>query len=121
MLAFTIYLPPVTKKNSQRIVMRGRYPKLLPSKAYMDYEKKCEPFMPDCETICNRVNVRTTFFMKTRRKVDLCNLQEAICDVLVHYKVIEDDNASIVVSMDGSRVMYDKDNPRTEVVIEEVI
>lgn len=28
-----------------------------------------------------------------------------------------DDNSQIIVSHDGSRVLYDKDNPRTEVTI----
>ncbi len=45
---------------------------------------------------------------------------EAIDDILTHYGVIADDNYSIVQSHDGSRVFVDKENPRTEVIIEEV-
>ena len=55
--------------------------------------------------------------MPTRHQVDLTNLQAAIDDILVHYKVIKDDNYSIIVSHDGSRVFYDKEHPRTEVYI----
>jgi len=55
--------------------------------------------------------------MPTRRRVDLTNLLEAIDDVLVHYGVLSDDNSSIIVSHDGSRVLYDKARPRTEVTI----
>jgi hypothetical protein len=40
--------------------------------------------------------------------------------VLVKYGAIIDDNSLIVASMDGSRVYYDKDNPRTEIYIERV-
>ena len=58
--------------------------------------------------------------MPTRRRVDLCNLHEALCDVLVKHGVIADDNSNIVAGMDGSRVLYDKNNPRTEIVIEEI-
>lgn len=58
--------------------------------------------------------------MDSRRLVDLVNLEQALCDILVHYKIIEDDNSRIIASMDGSRVRYDKANPRTEVTIEEV-
>ena len=58
--------------------------------------------------------------MPTRRRVDLCNLLEATCDLLVHHGVLEDDNSAVVVSHDGSRVLYDKEHPRTEVFIEEV-
>ena len=38
-------------------------------------------------------------------------------DVITHYGVIADDSADIVLATDGSRVKYDKDNPRTEVEI----
>lgn len=55
--------------------------------------------------------------MPTKRRVDLTNLLEAIDDVLVKYEVLKDDNSEIITSHDGSRVLYDKDNPRTEVVI----
>jgi Holliday junction resolvase RusA-like endonuclease len=55
--------------------------------------------------------------MPTRRKVDLVNLLEATHDILVKYEVLADDNSGIIYSVDGSRVMYDKENPRTEVEI----
>ena len=55
--------------------------------------------------------------MPTKRRVDLGNLQASTCDILVKYKVIADDNCKIVASMDGSKVFYDKDNPRTEITI----
>jgi Holliday junction resolvase RusA-like endonuclease len=55
--------------------------------------------------------------MPTRRKVDLTNLLEAIDDVMVKAGLLADDNADIVQSHDGSRVLYDKDRPRTEIYI----
>lgn len=64
-----------------------------------------------------KVNVKCIYFMPTKRRVDLVNLQEATLDVLVAYKIIDDDNSQIVASMDGSRVYYDKENPRTEIEI----
>lgn len=75
------------------------------------------PFMPRVSTIDRTVNVKATFYMPTHRIVDLVNLQEALLDVLVKHRVLDDDNSRIVVSMDGSRVEYDKENPRTEVEI----
>ena len=56
--------------------------------------------------------------MSTKRKVDLTNLLEAIDDVLVKCNVLLDDDSNIIKSHDGSRVYYDKENPRTEVYIE---
>ena len=58
--------------------------------------------------------------MATRRKVDLVNLLEATCDILVHTGVLEDDNSRIVTGHDGSEVRYDKENPRVEIEISEV-
>ena len=55
--------------------------------------------------------------MPTRRRVDLLNLLEASLDILVDAGILEDDNSSIVVSHDGSRVLYDKENPRAEITI----
>lgn len=55
--------------------------------------------------------------MNARRKVDALNLGEALDDILIKYGVIEDDNCLIVASHDGSRVFYDKENPRTEIEI----
>lgn len=93
---------------------------VIPSKQYRQYEKDCGVFMPHIETINEPVNVQAVYYMPTRRRVDLCNLHEALCDVLVHYGVVKDDNSNIIATMDGSRVEYDKTNPRTEVIIQKV-
>ena len=61
--------------------------------------------------------VRCLFYMPSRRRVDLTNLLESVDDALVAAGVLADDNSQIIVSHDGSRVLYDKDNPRTEVSI----
>lgn len=113
-----INIKPVTKKNSQRIIIvRGR-PMIIPSKLYKDYEKDCSAYLKPLETpIDYPINLKCLFFMSTKRKIDLCNLQEAICDILVHYGILADDNRNIVAAQDGSRVYYDKENPRTEIEI----
>lgn len=113
-----INIKPVTKKNSQRIIIvRGR-PMIIPSKLYKDYEKDCSAYLKPLETpIDYPINLKCLFFMSTKRKIDLCNLQEAICDILVHYGILADDNRNIIAAQDGSRVYYDKKNPRTEIEI----
>lgn len=118
---FTILLSPTTKKNHQRLVVNkatGR-PMVIQSEQYKRYEHDAAWFMPHGKTISGPVNLRAVFYMPTRRRVDLVNLLQALCDILVKYSVIEDDNSSIIVSFDGSRVSYDKENPRTEVWIYE--
>ena len=117
-IRFVIPLNPVTKKNSQRVIPCGQYHKVLPSKAYERYEKEAEPYLPTCSRKISRpCEVVGLFYMKTRRKVDLTNLLEALDDVLVAHDVLEDDNSRIIVSHDGSRVLHDPVNPRTEVTI----
>lgn len=125
MIKFTIPLTPISKKNSQQILTNKRTgrPFIMPSKKFKEYERAAMGFLPrlrQIKPIDDPVNVKCLFYMPTKRKCDLVNMQEAILDVMVKGGVIADDNYSVVQSMDGSRVFYDKENPRTEVYIERV-
>lgn len=115
-MKFTIPIQPITKKNHQEIVnVRGR-PMLLQSKKYRDYEKKAVLFVPKLY-LTGPVTVKALFYMQARRRVDLINLLEALDDVLVCGGLLVDDNCLSIPSHDGSRVFYDKINPRTEVEV----
>lgn len=119
MLKFTIPIEPRTKKNGSRIVngKNGR-PYVIPSKKFIEYQEQCGWFVPKPpKPIACKVNIKAVYYMSTRRRVDITNLHSALHDILVHYGVIEDDNMKIVIATDGSRVRYDKQNPRTEVEI----
>lgn len=117
-MKITIPIAPRTKKNSMQIIRVRNRQVIIPSKLYKEYEAKCEWYLPPLEEPINYpVNVMCLYYMPTRRRVDLNNLLEATTDVLVKYGVIEDDNYHIVASHDGSRVFYDKENPRTEIII----
>ena len=84
MIKFTIYENPICKKNNGRIIrVKGR-PRYVPSEAFIKYEKKCKKYMPIIEPISQPVNIKATYYMKTRRLVDLTNLNSALHDVLVH-------------------------------------
>lgn len=112
-IQITIPITPVTKKNHQQIMRSSKTgkPFVMPSAEYRQYEAQAvwhckraaisagvhKPIDTPCE-------VRCLFYMPSRRRVDLTNL-------------LADDNSQIIVSHDGSRVLYDKDNPRTEVSI----
>ena len=120
-IKYIVKLPPVSKKNSQQILTNrktGR-PFIMPSSKYRQYEREAawflEPRPPrpiECE-----VSVKCLFYMPTMRRIDLNNLLEAATDLLVSAGVLKDDHYGIVVSHDGSRVLYDKENPRTEITI----
>ena len=121
MLKIEIPINPVTKKNHGQIVMIKGRPIMLPSKPYKEYEKKCKPYIPKMEKpIDFPINLKCIYYLETRRKTDLTNLLQATCDILAKYGVLEDDNYSIVSSMDGSRAYYDKENPRTVIEIERI-
>lgn len=120
-MKITIPINPVTKKNHGNIVMIKGRPIMLPSKPYLEYEKKCKQYIPTLEKpIDYPINLKCTFYMETHRKVDLSNLISAISDVLTKYKIIVDDNRNIVASYDGSVVLYDKEEPKTIVEITKV-
>lgn len=120
-IRYTIKLPPITKKNSQQILINKKTgkPFIFPSKKYKEYEETSGLFLTPkpIEPIDSPVNVKCLFYMQTKRRVDLTNLLEAAADVLVYCGVLADDNSQVIVSHDGSRVLYDKDNPRTEITI----
>lgn len=120
-LKIEIPIIPRSKKNSQQIVnIKGRY-MVIPSKLYKEYEKECSKHIPQIEEPINYpVNVKCLFYLPTKRRADLVNYLECIDDVLVKYKILEDDNYNIIQSHDGSRMCYFKDYPHTEVYIEKL-
>ena len=112
---------PKTKKNSQKIIINSRTkrPMVVQGEDYLIYERQAGLFLPKLKApISEPVNIRAHFYRKTRHRVDLTNLLEALDDILVKNKIIADDDFKIVMGHDGSRVYIDKDNPRTEVYIE---
>ena len=120
MIEFAIMLPPISKKNSQQIMVNratGK-PFIMPSKQFKEYERAALLQIPQIhEPIGFPCNIRCLFYMPTHRKCDLTNMLEAIDDIMVRAGLLADDNFTIIESHDGSRILYDKENPRTEVQI----
>ena len=125
-ISMTIPLAPITKKNHSQIITKKlpggkQRPVLIPSKQYRQYEQQCKDLIVQQGLLIDYpVNVQAIYYMPTRRRGDLTNLHEALHDVLVKCEVLEDDNCKIIAATDGSRVRYDKENPRTEVIITEL-
>lgn len=115
-----LYGDPRTKKNSQQIIrLRNGALRIAPSKQYKAYEAQCLKQITGKhrQQIDTPSNVRMVYYMRTRRRVDLTNLQEATLDILVHAGVLADDNCKIAAAYDGSCVKHDKINPRVEIEI----
>lgn len=119
MVNFTIPVQPISKKNSQQIMTNKQTgkPFIYPSKKFKEYEQTAFWFIPKGLTIDTACNIKCLFYMGTRRRVDLTNLLEAVDDIMVKAGLLVDDDFTIIQSHDGSRVLYDKENPRTEVYI----
>jgi len=120
MIKFIIPLQPISKKNSQQIFINKQTgkPFVYPSKKYKEYEQAAAWFIPKNYHIDKPVNIKCLFYMKNRQKCDLVNMLQAIDDILVRCGFLADDNYTIVQSHDGSRILHDKEKPRTEVYIE---
>lgn len=118
-MKLVLYGRPITKKNSSRIITKP-YPRLIPSKQYVSYEENClwQISSKYRQNISDKCNLKCVYYMPTRHRVDLVNLLEATCDILVKANVIEDDNCKIIATHDGSFVTYDKNNPRVEITLE---
>jgi Holliday junction resolvase RusA-like endonuclease len=111
-----------SKKNSQEIRYNRRTgkPFVSQSELYKQFEKDCAYFMPKLKEPINKpVNLKCTFIVPDRRKRDLTNLENAIADILVKYRVLEDDNYNILAGWDGSRIIYQKGVEKTIIEIEE--
>lgn len=120
MIKFTVKLPPISKKNSQQIFVNQNTgkPFIMPSAKYRLYERDAMYFIPlQAKPINYPVNVKCLFYVPTKRKCDLTNMLEAIDDIMVKRGLLADDNYTVIEAHDGSRVLYDKENPRTEVYI----
>lgn len=127
-LRYTIRGEPRTKKNHQEIAGRGRRCPVCgkPERQWVRQGKYNREYvknaLPQLIPVPQRpievpVHIKCLFYMASRRVVDGLNLEAAVDDLLVEAGILADDNSRIVISHDGSRVLYDKENPRTEIVI----
>lgn len=131
-IKYVILGDPRTKKNHQMIAGKGeRCPIcgkfktqwIRQGKAHDKYAEKALWQLRPCpgNPIDYKVNVKCLFYMQTKREVDQLNLLATIDDLLVNAKILKNDNSKIVHSHDGSRVLYDKNNPRVEITITKIV
>lgn len=130
-IKYTIKGDPRTKKNHQMIAGSGKRCPVCrkPEKQWVRqghaHDEYAETAKWQLRPVPSRpiecpVNVKCLFYMKTRRVVDQLNLLATVDDLLKDTGIIADDNCRIVVGHDGSRVLYDKENPRTEIIITKI-
>lgn len=109
-----------SKKNSQQIILNPKThkPMIIQSKIYKQFENDCGYFLNRYKlNIDYPIGLKCTFIVPDKRKRDLTNLENAIADILVKYKVIQDDNYNIIDNWDGSRIIYQKGIEKTIIEI----
>jgi hypothetical protein len=117
----TVYGTPVTKKNSgviARVKRTGR-PFLLPS---AQWRRWCVTARIERgagwqteQALTADVNLRAVFY-RERRVGDLLGYLDGLADLLEQRRIVVNDRQ--FVGFDGSRLDYDKGNPRVELVME---
>lgn len=120
--SFILPIKPRTKKNhSQLVTLKTGRQMLLPSKTYKEFEKEVLAYFkqhPELKLHINEpINLACLFYKERNYKSDLVGYLQAVQDALVKAEVLEDDNHHIVATTDGSRVLWDKNNPRIEITI----
>lgn len=111
--------PPRTKKTSAQLVRAGFRPRILPSKAFREWNKTwAQPQLirarPETPIQC-AVNCRAIFYREALRG-DAVGFYQALADALQDAGVVVND--AQIVSWDGSRMLKDAINPRIEVILE---
>jgi len=117
---------PITKKNSQQIIRKGRSkrPSIIQSKQYLAYE---EAALWQLSTYSGprfknkKLHVVCRYWMPNRRSwPDLIGLMQSTWDILEKAEIIDNDRN--IFNPDGSRIMgIDKNNPRVEIEIKEAV
>jgi bacterioferritin-associated ferredoxin len=127
---YVIPLDPKSKKNSHRIAgcgtrcpVCGKYAKQFVRNGNTTTEfafhaakyLRPKPWKP----IEGPVHLIYRLYTATWHRKDDLNLYEALDDILVKEGILKDDDRKTIRNRDGSRVLYDKDNPRAEIYIYE--
>lgn len=125
---YVIPLDPRAKKNSHRIAgsgprcpMCGKFQKqfIRNGSTATDFAFRAAQYLhpKPARPFGGTVHLIYRVYTATWHKKDDLNLYEALDDILVKEGILEDDNRKIIRSRDGSRVLYDKDDPRAEIYI----
>lgn len=112
-----------SSKNSKQVTFRNGKPLVLWSKAAQEYKKKSKPFWVK---YCNEfrfaasgsmdrepiypIKVSFKFIRGSKHKFDYINPLQTICDLMVEFGWIPDDNADIILPI-FEEYSYSKENP----------
>lgn len=122
-MTYIIRGAPRTKKTSNRLVMAGKYPRVLPSAAFKSYERVAVPQLwaqhrgLGMPTFHGPVSVKATFY-RDKNLGDWTGFVQALADILEAAQVVVNDRQ--IKHWDGTRLDKDAENPRVELEVREV-
>lgn len=113
-----------SKKNSKRIVTRGKRAFLIGSQDYLDWKSVAKQqissqLKKDFIKFVEPVSIQIDVYFPDRRKADITNKVESIMDAMVDEGVIEDDKWQCVPELILTG-QYDKENPRVVIRIKNI-
>lgn len=120
-LSFTITGPPRTKKTSNRIVRCGKFHKVLPSLAFIEWNKSAQLQLAKAKAdyeglpITLDVNCNAWIYREALRG-DAVGYYQAIADALQEAGIVKND--AQIISWNGSQLDKDAKRPRIEVELE---
>lgn len=125
-VSFTIPGAPRTKKTSNQLVTVGARQKILPSKAFLEWNAIAQMEIARMRSklqnvprmgISVEVNCRALFY-RDALIGDATGYYQALADCLQEARIVENDR--LIVSWDGSRLLKDAIQPRVKVTLETV-
>lgn len=81
-----------SKKNSKRMVTRGKRTILIPSAGYVDWHEEAAKIVAGTPPMRSPVKISYRFVLTDLKSFDLSNSVESINDLLVDCEVIKDDS-----------------------------
>ena len=105
----------ISKKNGQKIIRCGKFPKIMAGDAYLKWEKQAIQELQfkrtpawDGPLPCE---LHMFFYRKTKRSFDVENMISSIQDMLIKAGVIEDDSVNHIIPV-FKGWSIDKNHPR---------
>lgn len=113
-----IPVSPLSKNEIPRKVYGENFKKaeIKESKKFKEYCEVAGAYLEPLN-IGFGVQIKMSFYLPYKRNVSLIGLIAAMESVLVECNFLANNSSSVVISVDGSRVLYDSKFPRTELEI----
>lgn len=115
----TISGRPISKKNSKRIIQRGKRKFIVPSKAYKQFEEDSLWLLKSVdEKYEGKIHVNYKFYYKGKMKTDVDNAIAGINDILEKAGIIDNDKNIVSGSFE---IVSGQKEWRTEIKISKII